>query len=190
MRMAWAWNRHFEPILVVNPIFCGNCGANNPDNNSFCIKCGNPISRLSDQLTSAADPQNVPADGFHDPLDGIATFVSLNLTPETLLIVRFRIKKLLGSGGMGRVDMAQDELLKRPVAIKVIKEMLMHDEGARQRLLTEARASTSLAHPNIVRVHDVHDSGLVQFLVMEYVEGETLLQRIGREGRLSDIRSG
>ncbi|MGA2264644.1 MAG: hypothetical protein ABSH28_24845 [Acidobacteriota bacterium] len=99
---------------------------------------------------------------------------------------RFEIQRLIGIGGMARVYLAQDKVLERPAAVKVLREVLSRDTGSVRRLVEEAKASIRLAYPNIVRLDDYQDAGTVKFLAMEYVEGETLADRLGRERKLPE----
>jgi Tol biopolymer transport system component len=86
----------------------------------------------------------------------------------------------LGAGGMGEVYRARDTRLDRVVAVKVLPAHLGEDEQARQRFEREARAASSLNHPNICTLHDFgHEAG-VDYLVMEHLEGETLAARLER----------
>jgi eukaryotic-like serine/threonine-protein kinase len=84
----------------------------------------------------------------------------------------------LGAGGMGEVWKAKDTRLGRSVAIKVLKGS--NDPEARRRLVREAQIASKLTHPNIATLHDVGAEGDVDFLVMELLEGETLLERLGK----------
>src|SRR5512136_1094949 len=84
----------------------------------------------------------------------------------------------IGAGGMGEVYKAKDTRLDRTVAIKVLPEYLAQDPRSRQRLEREARAASSLNHPNICVLHDIGREGDLEFLVMEYLEGETLAARL------------
>ena len=98
---------------------------------------------------------------------------------------RFGVYELLGplgSGGMGEVYRARDTRLNRTVAIKVLRSATLDRLDARPRFQREARAIASLNHPHICTLHDVgHERG-VDFIVMEYVEGETLAARLPRGG--------
>ena len=96
---------------------------------------------------------------------------------------RFRIERPLGRGGMAAVYLARDEELGRAVAVKVLETLAGEEEG-RRRFLREARLAARLTHPNIVTVYDAgeHDGAL--YIVMEYVDGETLAELLRRRGRL------
>jgi eukaryotic-like serine/threonine-protein kinase len=95
----------------------------------------------------------------------------------------YEIQSPLGAGGMGEVYRARDTRLERTVAIKVLPEHLSSNPEAKQRFDREARAISSLSHPNICHLYDVglHDG--ISYLVMEYLEGETLGERL-HKGRL------
>jgi serine/threonine protein kinase len=94
---------------------------------------------------------------------------------------RYHVRTLLGTGGMGVVWLAHDEVLQRPVAVKQFRSDQRDDASC---ALREARAAARVAHPNVVRVHDVvlDDDG--DWLVMEALPGESLLTIIGERGRL------
>lgn len=94
---------------------------------------------------------------------------------------RYRIESLLGQGGMGEVYLAEDTKLRRRVAIKLLLSDSMGDEQANQRLIREAQAAAKLDHPNICAVHEVAEENGRSFIVMPYVEGETLAIRIKRK---------
>ena len=93
----------------------------------------------------------------------------------------YTIKKPLGAGGMGAVYEATDDLLGRPVAVKVILAGHQHDEG-RKRFAREAQAASALNHPNIVTVYEAGREGDIDFIVMERIAGETLRDTMGPGG--------
>ena len=92
----------------------------------------------------------------------------------------YRIESLLGCGGMGKVFRAIDTRLQRRVAIKVLAGSVARDEQVRARFGREAKAVAALAHPHICTLYDVGRDEQVDFLVMEYLEGETLAARLAR----------
>ena len=96
----------------------------------------------------------------------------------------YEILSPLGSGGMGEVYRARDTRLDREVAIKILPSHLSENAEARQRFEREARTISSLNHPNVCTLYDVGKQDCVDFLVMEYLEGETLADRL-RKGPLS-----
>jgi serine/threonine protein kinase/phage FluMu protein Com len=97
----------------------------------------------------------------------------------------YRILKVLGAGGMGVVFRAEDTQLKRVVALKAMLPTLAANDAARQRFLREARAAASLKHDNVIHIYQVGEDRGVPFLAMEYLEGESLEDRLNREGKLS-----
>jgi len=101
------------------------------------------------------------------------------LSPGTRL-GPYEILAAAGSGGMGEVYRARDTRLDRIVAVKVLLEAVLQDPGRRQRLEREARAVSSLSHPNICTLHDVGHQDGVDYLVMEFLEGETLDDRLAK----------
>src|SRR6202008_3788794 len=96
----------------------------------------------------------------------------------------YEIQSPLGAGGMGEVYRACDTRLDRTVAIKILPDHLSDNTEAKQRFDREARAISSLNHPNICTLYDVGHQGGVDYLVMEFLEGETLADRL-RKGSLT-----
>lgn len=100
----------------------------------------------------------------------------------------YRIIKLLGRGGMGEVWLAEDTRLGRSVALKLLPKEFSNNVERLQRFKREARAVSSLNHPNIITIHEVGQLDDVHYLVMEFVDGQTLRQRItGTNHSISDI---
>jgi serine/threonine-protein kinase len=90
----------------------------------------------------------------------------------------YTISASIGAGGMGEVYKATDTRLGRTVAIKVLPELVALDPELKQRFEREAKALAALSHPHICPIHDVGSQGGIDFLVMEYLDGETLEQRL------------
>ena len=102
----------------------------------------------------------------------------------TVLSDRYRIEAKLGSGGMSTVYLARDETLDRPVAIKILHREMSEQPDQLERFRQEARAVAKLSHPAVVSVIDAGEDHGHPYIVFEYVEGETLKQRISRIGAL------
>src|SRR6059058_5167958 len=102
----------------------------------------------------------------------------------TSLNGRYRLEARIGSGGMSTVYRALDETLERQVAVKLMSREVASDSDELQRFRREARAVAQLSHPHIVGVIDAGEDDGCPYIVLEYVEGETLKDRIHRVGRL------
>jgi serine/threonine protein kinase/Tol biopolymer transport system component len=101
-----------------------------------------------------------------------------DLTGRTVL--HYRITEKIGAGGMGEVYRAKDTKLGRQVAVKVLPDIFTDDPERLARLEREARLLASLNHPNIAAIYGIEEAAAGRFLVLEFVEGETLAQRIAR----------
>src|ERR1700724_1790271 len=101
-------------------------------------------------------------------------------------ISHYRILENLGGGGMGVVYLAEDTRLDRKVAIKFLPAEVATDERAKQRLLREAKTAATLDHPNICSIYEVGEEDSHSFIVLQYIEGETLAARLKRH--LPDLR--
>lgn len=135
---------------------CSRCGSrwNSPDD---CPLCKAPVRSLS------------AAEGSDDPLVG------------TTLLNRYQLMALIGRGAMGAIFRAFDKTTERQVAIKVLKKALIRDDELIQRFEAEAETLRRLQHRNLIAVRDfgITTSALQPFIVMEYVDGETLASLIG-----------
>ncbi|HVK18670.1 MAG TPA: serine/threonine-protein kinase, partial [Fimbriiglobus sp.] len=96
----------------------------------------------------------------------------------------YEVRRLIGSGGSGMVFEGYDPVLKRTVAVKVLSPLLAVSDQARSRFLREAQAAAALTHEHLVTIHAVEEADGVLYLVLEYVPGESLADRLRREGRL------
>ena len=110
------------------------------------------------------------------------TFVDESENLEGRELGSYKVISLLGMGGMGKVYLAKDTRLERTVAIKVLASEKMADAERKRRFLQEARAASALNHPNIVTVHDIATDSGTDFLVMEYIPGQSLHKRITPKG--------
>ncbi|MCA1626926.1 MAG: serine/threonine protein kinase, partial [Acidobacteria bacterium] len=106
-------------------------------------------------------------------------FLDMALAPGTRL-GRYEIRSPLGAGGMGEVYLAQDTALRRPVAVKLLPAEFATDHDRLRRFEREAHAASALNHPNILTVHEIGEEDGLHFIAAEFVDGESLRQRIVR----------
>jgi serine/threonine protein kinase/Tol biopolymer transport system component len=102
------------------------------------------------------------------------------LAPNTKL-GRYEILSPLGAGGMGEVYLARDSQLDRAVALKILPAEVASNQERMRRFVQEARAAAALNHPSIAHIYEIGESGGTSFIAMEYVEGETLREKIHRD---------
>src|SRR5689334_8436847 len=115
---------------------------------------------------------------FTDPLNNSRVLMAApsELVGQTL--GHYRIQELIGAGGMGFVYRAHDTRLDRAVAVKVLPPGTLHSDHARRRFRHEALALAKLSHPNIAVVHDFNSQAGTDFLVMEFVPGMSLADKL------------
>lgn len=101
----------------------------------------------------------------------------------------FRVLELLGTGSSGAVYLAEDVMLERRVALKVLGPEFVRDERFRERFLRESRLAASLEHPNIVPIHAAGEANGALYIAMRFVEGRDLRQLLERVGRLAPVGS-
>jgi serine/threonine protein kinase len=102
--------------------------------------------------------------------------------PSGFKLGSYEVVAQIGAGGMGEVYQAHDTKLGRDVAIKVLPEAFEHNDDRLSRFQREARMLAALNHPNIATIYGLEQSGGTNYLVMELVSGETLAERIKRDG--------
>jgi eukaryotic-like serine/threonine-protein kinase len=118
--------------------------------------------------------------------EGLAEEQGLSLVGQQ--IGPYKVLSLLGRGGMGEVYLAQDSRLERKVALKLLPTQFTQDKDRVQRFKREAKAASALNHPNILTVYEIGELDGHTFMVTEYVEGETLRQRLaGRPMKVSEL---
>ena len=105
-----------------------------------------------------------------------------DLPPDLANYAKYRFLRELGRGGMGIVYQAEQTVLGRTVAVKVINPSVLEHPDALPRFQGEAKAAAKLDHPNIVRAHDADRVGNLHLLVMEYVEGDSLAELVAKTG--------
>jgi uncharacterized protein (TIGR03067 family) len=149
---------------------------------TVCEPCRTVVESLPDDSLIAlvqAPPGDSTCTGAAVP-----TAAPLGGPPELAEHPRYRVRELLGVGGMGAVYRAEHLLMERPVALKVINRSLTDRPALVERFRREVKAAARLAHPNIVTAFDAEQAGDTHFLVMEYVEGTSLARVLAERGPL------
>src|SRR5258708_7654032 len=101
---------------------------------------------------------------------------------------RYEIRSKIGEGGMGEVYLARDTQLDRIVALKILSAEVARDQQRLYRFLQEARAASSLNHPNVAHIYEIGEAPGAHFIAMEYVEGEPLDKKLsGRPLAVAEI---
>lgn len=145
------------------------------------------LKQMSGSPQDPTDSGATCAEAAPEPEESELSFLEPTLAPGAIGRLRhYEVRSVIGRGGCGIVLKAFDEKLERMVAIKVMAPELAATSPARKRFLREARATAAIRHENVVNIHAVEEQPL-PFLVMEYIDGETLQQRLDRTGPL-DVR--
>jgi serine/threonine protein kinase/Flp pilus assembly protein TadD len=139
---------------------CQSCGIDNAVDAVFCQSCGTALDNTGSRK------------------ENDDTIITSNDSLGTLIEGRFKIKKVIGKGGMGEIYLAVDERLKREVAVKSVSDESLQDNSVRARFLREAQTASQLTHPNICTIYEIYDDLEREYIVMEFVNGITLNQII------------
>ena len=177
-------------------MICPQCQTPNPDGIASCSHCSS--------VFPAADPTRkfVPDDAPEMPTMASPTSleewvksrptgsipVASVLTEGLEIAERYRVRKLLGMGGMGAVYLVHDDELDRDVALKLIRSDIGENPEALERFKREIQLSSKVTHRNVLRVYDLGASGGIKYLTMQFVEGEDLSTVLKRVGRLATPR--
>jgi serine/threonine protein kinase len=142
----------------------------------------NPVPRLQEVLRKLAGDDSIAESGMNEADWPVGAAHGL-WPPKS--VGPYEIQKVLGRGGMGIVLLANDPGLRRLVAVKVLAPVLAADEFAHARFLREARAAAAVRHEHVIGIHGVAEANGLPYLVMEYFPGESLQDRLDREGPLA-----
>src|SRR5688572_10403343 len=152
---------------------------------SDCFDCQKAAAGVADDTlvnllrsaeTSQAGPVT-PGTGFAETV-GLPVGPAADPLPALADHPKYRIIRPLGRGGMVHVWLAEHTVMGRPVALKLVRPDFLDRPEAVERFRREVKAAARLNHPNIVAAHDAEQAGGTHFLVMEYIDGQTLAERI------------
>ncbi len=143
------------------------------------------------ETTSDATMESVeePSDSADQLKAGLGLLHPPREAGELGRLANYRILKILGSGGMGVVFLAEDEHLRRRVALKVLKPAEARKPSSKNRFLREARAAAAIEHDNVVTIHQVGEDRGIPFIAMPMLQGDSLKTLLEREKRLSQERA-
>jgi eukaryotic-like serine/threonine-protein kinase len=149
---------------------CPKCHSENPETKQFCADCGTHLIPSQSPQFSKTLTMETPAEG---------------LTRGTIFAGRYEILEELGTGGMGSVYRVFDRKLEEEVALKLIRPDIAASRKTIERFKNEIKVARKITHPNVCRVHDLHEEGKTLYITMEYVRGEDLKSVIHRMGTLT-----
>ncbi len=175
-------------------MICPRCQTSNADEAENCLHCALVFNeRLEITRVDAAELTSVPTMGspssFKEWANKSQRGVASVVLPAGLEIgQRYRVKSLLGMGGMGAVYLVHDKGLDRDVALKLIRSDIAEDTEALERFKREIQLSSRVTHPNVLRVFDLGESDGVKFLTMQFVDGRDLSTILKKQGKLPTER--
>ncbi|MGC2637779.1 MAG: protein kinase [Acidobacteriaceae bacterium] len=143
-------------------------------------RCGTDLE-LRRELEALLKSADEPLEALEQPVRRVARELAEGTLPHVApgqMLRHYEVLSMLGAGGMGEVFLARDTLLERKVALKILPPALDRDPRGLRRFEQEARAASALNHPNILTIHEFGRAEDVHFIASEYVEGDTLRQRL------------
>src|SRR5262249_15834148 len=177
IRLTGPMTFHPDEWARIKEIFEGARAMQFADRRAFLESACGRDEELQRQVERLLAAHQLAGSFLETPL-ALPTDSPPTISPEGQQIAGYELMAFLGAGGMGEVYKAHDRNLDRPVALKLLPAQLTHDPDRLRRFRAEARAASSLNHPHILVVHDFGDFNGRPFIVTEFVEGETLRERI------------
>lgn len=145
---------------------CPHCFHVNPDQQGTCVKCGAGLPRISIEAPAPAQQEYAPGKS------------QLQFRRGQVVAGRYTVLNLIGQGGMGCIYKVHDNTLGEDVALKTLLPQFLEDKVVLERFFNEAKIARRLAHPNIVRVHDIGEDGKILYISMEYLQGMSLREML------------
>lgn len=149
---------------------CPHCFHVNPDQQENCQQCGAGLPRIRIEARSAINEAQQPGKS------------QLQFRRGQVVAGRYTVLNLIGQGGMGCIYKVHDNTLGEDVALKTLLPQFLQDKLVLERFYNEAKIARRLAHPNIVRVHDIGEDGKILYISMEYLQGMSLREILDNLG--------
>lgn len=149
---------------------CPHCFHVNPDQQENCQQCGASLPRIRIEARSAMNEVQQPGKS------------QLQFRRGQVVAGRYTVLNLIGQGGMGCIYKVHDNTLGEDVALKTLLPQFLQDKLVLERFYNEAKIARRLAHPNIVRVHDIGEDGKILYISMEYLQGMSLREILDNLG--------
>jgi tetratricopeptide (TPR) repeat protein/predicted Ser/Thr protein kinase len=175
-------------------MICPKCQTPGPEESETCLYCGYGFKgEVAAADSHAAELTSVPTLGSPSSLKEWANQSQKNVASVVLpagleIGHRYRVKSLLGMGGMGAVYLVHDKDLDRDVAMKLIRSDIAEDAEALERFKREIQLSSRVTHPNVLRVFDLGETDGIKFLTMQFVDGRDLSTILKKQGKLPTER--
>jgi serine/threonine protein kinase/class 3 adenylate cyclase len=139
-------------------------------------------ANLPTRIIQTTSNEPAPTFASRPETPGVSAGIPSELGFAIRTVLQYRLLEKLGAGGMGEVYKARDTRLNRFVAMKVLPAGMAADPERRRRFVHEAQAASALNHPNIITIYDIVNDGDTQYMVVEYVDGRTLLELTPKDG--------
>ena len=172
-------------------MICPDCHTPNPEGTALCLQCSGDLSDPGEK-TVASSPDAMPTMAAPKSLKDLQqarpgqalSSPSLSLPPGFEIGRRYRVRHLLGRGGMGTVYQVDDVDLSREVALKLIRNDIAENAMVLERFKREIQLSSKVTHRNVLRVYDLGEADGVQYLTMQFIAGGDLASLLKRERHL------
>jgi len=172
-------------------MICPECHTPNPEGAALCLQCSGDLSHPGDK-TVASTPDAMPTMAAPRSMKDLQqarpgqalSSPSLSLPPGFEIGRRYRVRHLLGRGGMGTVYQVEDIDLSREVALKLIRNDIAENAMVLERFKREIQLSSKVTHRNVLRVYDLGEADGVQYLTMQYIAGGDLASLLKRDRHL------
>src|ERR1700730_12281129 len=179
-----------ESMQQLEDLFHEAVGLQPPERAEFIARLRNSTPELAAELESLISAHEQPDSPIDAPAYEAAAEMIADAQPALVagqVVGHYKIVAPLGKGGMGEVYLASDTKLDRPVAFKLLAAEFANHKERLRRFIQEAKAASSLNHPNIITIHEIGEADGAPFIATEFIDGQTLKQRQRAKMELPEI---